>query len=79
MISIPTPEMAKVKRDNPKLLAAATIEGVAVVKTYRQDKLEMYDRMRRFIEHVRRLSKKDVKSLLVRIQQQPEVRQLKNK
>ena len=76
---MPIPEMDERKQDNPKMLAAATVEGIAILKNYKQDKLEMYERMRKFIEHVRRLSVKDIKRLLKRIDECPEVQQLKYK
>lgn len=76
---MPDPESAKVKLDNPKILAAAVIQGTAVLKNYNKDNLDMYDRMRKFVELVRRLSKNDVKRLLDRIQRKPELKQVKYK
>ena len=78
-MKLPIPEMAKRKPDDAALLKRATAEAIAILLSYKQDKLDMYDRMRKWIELVRRLSKNDIKKMIKLVDASSELKQIDNK
>ena len=74
-----SPEWEKKKNDNPKLLGAAKMEAVQMIKKYIRDDLDMYENMRNFIQIVRRLTKSDILKLIKETGQSSEMQSVKNK